>query len=57
MLIREVFAFSLAALFAAVVMTAVPSGDDNTNFFIALIGSLAIWEGARYVLKARSAGK
>ena len=48
-LLIEFIALLAAAMFALVAIGAV-SSDDNVAFFIALIGSMAVWEGVRFVL-------
>ena len=48
-LVIELAAVLVAAGFALAILRTV-SPDDNVAFFIALIGSMAIWEGARFGL-------
>jgi hypothetical protein len=45
----EVIAVLFAVAFALVALRTV-SADENVAFWIALIGSMAIWEGVRFAL-------
>jgi hypothetical protein len=49
-LVIEIAAVALAGAFIAVVLITPASPDENTTFFIALIGALAVWEGVRFAL-------
>ena len=54
-LIVEALAFALAVVFVAIAIIAPASRDEDVAFWIALIGSLAIWEIAGFIL-ARKVG-
>jgi hypothetical protein len=54
-LLLELAAVLAAAAFALLALGLV-SADENVAFFVALIGSIAVWEAARFLM-LRSARK